>query len=101
MKLIHTLSRKVSTETTPSSHSAWLMRWRLSMILLDAFPAAGFQLRSPPQDLVARVLKIHRGLSQFGVLLSDCLRYLIVKRIHAAAQLVNKLCTLLKSGLRE
>src|SRR5580704_17363541 len=39
------------------------------MILLDTFPAARFQLRSSPQDLLARVVKIHRCLSQLGVLL--------------------------------
>ena len=39
------------------------------MILLNAFPGARFQFRSPAQDLLARVLKIHRGLPQFRVLL--------------------------------
>jgi len=62
---------------------------RLSMILLDTFPAVRFQLRSLPQDLLARVLKIHCGLSQSGVLLLHCLRYLNVERIDAAAQLVD------------
>ena len=51
------------------------------MILLDTFPAARFKLRSSPQHLLARVLKIHGCLSQFGVLLLHCLRYLNVERI--------------------
>jgi hypothetical protein len=73
------------------------------MILLDPFPVARFQFRSPLQDLLARVLKIHRCLSQFGVLFLDRLRYLYVERIDTVAQLVDELLALVSfriAGLR-